>query len=115
MVDYVALPINTIDYDIDDGAVSTRAQSGKTRVRRLYAYTVYRFTVHHLNLKPDDYQTLVGFYDTNKNDVVTVTDPLTGESFTGLMLGPPTRQASGGTAAPLRISSSVVIEGTKDA
>lgn len=73
----------------EDGAVETRADSGKLRIRRLWNSSRFRIQFRLAFLGVTDVQAIRQFYRSYRNTEIGWTDPFTGESYTVLMTEPP--------------------------
>jgi hypothetical protein len=72
-------PVSRDSYSVvpDDGSIASRADSGKLRIRRLYANTTYVITFQLVRLLPVDLAALESFYATNRLSEIEWTDPYT--------------------------------------
>ena len=73
----------------DDGSSITPASSGKARIRRLYPATQYTITVRVDGIHIDSLEAVDDAYDTNKNLVDEITNPLTNATYSVLWTKPP--------------------------
>lgn len=73
----------------EDGAVETRADSGKLRIRRLWNSSRFRIQFRLALLTVTNVNAIRQFYRSYRNEEIGWTDPFTGDVYTVLMTEPP--------------------------
>ena len=90
--------------DVDDGSSVSRASSGKARIRRLYSTERHTFTVPVGPMPRAAVAEFYSQYNTYKNTVDELTDPLTGISYSVLWTSPPVVASVSGKLATMEFS-----------
>lgn len=72
-----------------DGSEITRADDGTARVRHLYGSVQYTIELTHVLVTHADFTAMMQFYQSNKTEVLTWTDPATEEVYSVIYARPP--------------------------
>lgn len=73
----------------NDGTSASRADDGTLRIRRLYASTRFAIKFRLYKMTSTDTEAVLLFYESNKNQQITWTDPFTSVVYSVLMTEPP--------------------------
>lgn len=108
MANYPTIPQKTRVVPTND-IITEISDAGDVRSANLAAKQVYRLTLQHPLLTLTERNTLVSFWGTNKNLVVTV-DGGNGETYDCLFTNEPSEKTDNGTWFDM----SVILEGNKN-